>query len=179
LAAIALSRAEIDWGDPRAAIGYLSRAAENKPGNSEIHYLSGLAYAKLAGDTVSQDLRASARAALTRAAGLAPEAPEIAYALFRLELMGTDPTEEDMAGAVKAWRYGYDVPIYNRMAALAYAWLGNAADAYQAFNTLVRDERNPESAAWAAAWLDRLKQGVSRRELLLAMRRENSASAAP
>lgn len=174
-AQMTLSRAEIDWGDPRAAIGYLSRAAENDPYNAEVHYLEGLAYVKLAESAGSdrQDLLASARAGLMQAAVLAPDMPRISYALFHLDLMGKAPTEKDVARAINVWRHGYDVPAFTRMAALAYAWLGDANDAYQAFNTLVRDARNPENAAWATTWLDRLEKGVTRDELLTAMRSEN------
>ena len=176
-AQMTLSRAEIDWGDPRAAIDYLTRARENDPYNPEVHYLLGLAYAKLAESASSnrQDLLASARAGLTQAAVLEPDAPEISYALFRVELLGAAPTEKDVAKAINVWRHGYDVPAFTRMAALAHAWLGDAADAYQAFNTLLRDGRNPENAAWAATWLARLEKGVPQAELLTAMRGENPA----
>jgi tetratricopeptide (TPR) repeat protein len=176
-AQITLSRAQVEWGDPRAAIDYLSRAVENDPHNSEVQYLLGLAYAKLAQSAGPNrsDLLASARARLSRAAVLAPDAPEISYALFRVELMGGAPTEKEMASAIKTWRHGYDVPAFTRMAALAYAWLGDADDAYQAFNTLVRDGRDLDNAAWATSWLARLEKGVPRDELLAAMRRENPA----
>lgn len=176
-AQVTLSRAQIEWGDPRAAIGYLSRAVENDPYNSEAFYLLGLAYAKLAESAGSdkQDLLASARAGLTQAAALAPDAPGISYALFHVELMGMAPTKQAVERAVYAWRHGYDVPAFTRMAALAYAWLGDAADAYQAFNTLASDERDPGNAAWATTWLARLEKGVPREELLTAMRRENPA----
>ena len=176
-AQMTLSRAEIDWGDPRVAIAYLARAGENDPYNPEVHYLLGLAYAKLAESAGSnrQDLLASARAGLTQAAILEPDAPEISYALFRVELIDTTPIEKDVAKAINVWRHGYDVPAFTRMAALAHAWLGEAANAYQAFNTLVRDGRNPESAAWAATWLARLEKGVPQDELLTAMRGENPA----
>ena len=176
-AQMTLSRAEIDWGDPRAAIDYLIRAGENDPYNPEVHYLLGLAFAKLAESAGSsmQDLLASARASLSQAAVLEPETPEISYALFRVELLGTTPTEKDVARAINVWRHGYDVPAFTRMAALAHAWLGEAANAYQAFNTLVRDGRNPESAAWAATWLAKLEKGVPQDELLTAMRAENPA----
>ena len=176
-AQMTLSRAEIDWGDPRAAIDYLTRAGENDRYNPEVHYLLGLAYARLAESAGSsmQDLLASARASLSQAAVLEPETPEISYALFRVELLGTTPTEKDVARAINVWRHGYDVPAFTRMAALAHAWLGEAANAYQAFNTLVRDGRNPESAAWAATWLAKLEKGVPQDELLTAMRAENPA----
>ena len=176
-AQMTLSRAQIDWGDPRTAIDYLSRAVETDPYNTEAHYLLGIAYAKLTASANANKpaLLALARASLTQAAVLAPDAPEISYALFRVELMESAPTEKEAAGAIKAWRHGYDVPAFTRMAALAFAWRGDAAEAYQAFNTLVRNQRDVENAAWATTWLARLEKGVSREELLAAMRSENPA----
>jgi tetratricopeptide (TPR) repeat protein len=177
-AQITLSRAQVEWGDPRDAIGYLARAAENDPYNAEVHYLLGQAYAKLAASAGPdrQDLLAAARASLTQAVAISPEAPEVSYALFRLGLMAGDPTAQDMARGIDAWRHGHDVAAFTRAAALAYAWLGDAAGAYQAFNTLARSVREPEDAAWAAAWLARLEKGVPRDELLAAMRSEAPAS---
>jgi tetratricopeptide (TPR) repeat protein len=177
-AQITLSRAQVEWGDPRDAVAYLARAAENDPYNAEVHYLLGLAHAKLAESAGAnkQALLARARASLEQAVALAPEAPEVSYALFRVGLMGADPTAQDMARAIDACRHGHDVAAFTRAAALAYAWLGDAAGAYQAFNTLVRSERDPGSAAWAAAWLARLEKGVPRDALLAAMRSETPAS---
>jgi tetratricopeptide (TPR) repeat protein len=176
-AQITLSRAQVEWGDPVDAIGYLAHAAENHPYNAEVHYLLGLAYAKLAesASATKQDLLARARASLEQAVALAPEAPEVSYALFRVGLMGTDPTAQDMARGIDAWRHGHEVAAFARAAALAFAWLDDAANAYQAFNTLARHEWEPESAAWAAAWLARLEKGVPREALLAAMRSETPA----
>ncbi|WP_440966242.1 tetratricopeptide repeat protein [Massilia sp. GER05] len=177
LAQITLSRAQVEWGNPREAIGYLSRAVEDDPYNPEPHYLLGLAYAKLAerAGPNKQDLLESARAGLTQAAVLAPDAPEISYALFRVGLMGASPTRKDIVKGTEAWHHGHDVTAFARAAALAYAWLGNAADAYQTFNTLVRSERDRDTAAWAASWLAKLEKGVTQDELLAAMRSENPA----
>jgi hypothetical protein len=174
---ITLSRAQVEWGDPRAAFGYLARAVENDPYNPEPHYLLGLAHAKLAESAGAdrQDQLAAARASLTQAALLAPEAPEVSYALFRVALMGTAPTDKDIGRAVDAWRHGHDVSAFARAAALAHAWLGDAAGAYEVFNTLARNARDPESAAWATTWLARLEKGVPRDELLAAMRGEQPA----
>lgn len=173
LAQMALSRARIDWGNPADAIGYLSRAVENDPYNPEPHYLLGLAHAKLA-ESAGQDkqeLLATASRVLTETTVLAPEAPEVSYALFRVGLMG-DPTDKDMTRAIDAWRHGHDVAAFARAAALAHAWLGDAAGAYQVFNTLARNTQDPGNAAWARAWLARLDKGVPRDALLAAMRAE-------
>jgi tetratricopeptide (TPR) repeat protein len=192
-AQMTLSRAQVDWGDPRAAIPYLERAAKRDPDNPEIPYLLGLAHLNLAaaagGD--KDDQLAAARVSLEEAATLAPGAPEVSYARFRAGLMGTDaPTEQTMALAIDAWRKGHDVPAFARGAALANAWLGNAAEAYRAFNTLAKGPRPVYAASdaqdgqdrmyalwavhaeWAERWLASLEKGVSRDALLDAMRRE-------
>jgi hypothetical protein len=172
-AQVTLSRAQIDWGDPRDAIPYLAGAAQREPYNDEIRYLLGMAYLKLA-ETASVDKRellTAAKSSLTEAALLAPETPGISYALFRAGLMDPDmPLEKTMALAVDAWRQGHDVSIFARAAALAQAWLGNAAGAYEAFNTLSRNWNDPESAKWAVQWLKLLEQGVTQDNLLTEMR---------
>jgi tetratricopeptide (TPR) repeat protein len=177
-AQVTLSRAQVEWGDPHDAIGYLARAAENDPYNAEVHYLLGLAYAKQAetAGANKRDLLATARTNLAQAVAIEPDAPEVSYALFRVALMGEEPTAKDIASAIDAWRHGHDVAAFTRAAALAYAWLGDAAGSYQAFTTLARSTRDPGNAAWAAAWLARLEKGVPRDELLAAMRSETPSS---
>ena len=103
---------------------------------------------------------------------LAPEAPDVSYALFRVALMDTAPADKEIGRAIDAWRHGRDVVAFARAAALAHAWLGDAAGAYQVFNTLARNRWDPENAAWATTWLARLEKGVPRNELLAAMRGE-------
>jgi tetratricopeptide (TPR) repeat protein len=176
LAQLTLSRAQIDWGDPNDAIGYLSRAVEADSRNPELTYLLGLAYVKLAetSDVGNATYLASARAALSKAEGLAPNLPETSYAQFRIGLMCINPIDKDISNAINAWHYGHEVPLFARMAALAYAWLGRPTEAYQIFNTLRRNGRDPKNAHWAALWLARLKEGVTRHDLLVAMRQENA-----
>jgi hypothetical protein len=74
--------------------------------------------------------------------------------------------------ASAAWRQGHDVVAYARAAALAQAWLGDEAAAYRAFNTLARNVRAQDDAAWARQWLARLDRGVARDDLLAALRAE-------
>lgn len=174
-AQVTLSRAQIDWGDPRAAMPYLTDAVRRDPYNEELHYLLGLAHLKLAqrgaGDT--RGMLAAARASLQQAALLAPGTPRITYALFRAALIDPDaPPEHAMPLATAAWRQGHDVVAYARAAALAQAWLGDEAAAYRAFNTLARNVRAQDDAAWARQWLARLDQGVARDDLLAALRAE-------
>jgi len=171
----ALSRARIDWGDPRDALSWLSDAVRRDPYKEELHYLLGIAHLKLAQGAAGdkRERLAKARASLTEAASLAPGSPEIAYALFRTGIVDPDtPPEQAMPLAIRAWRQGHDVVALAREAALAHAWLGDAAGAYQAFNTLARNERDPESVAWAVTWLALLEKGVTQDRLLAAMRDE-------
>ena len=177
-AQVTLSRAQIDWGDPRDAMAYLTDAVRRDPGNVELHYLLGLAQLRLAkgagGD--KPELLARARASLTETALLAPGTPSISYALFHVGIMDTEtPPEKTMLLAIKAWRQGHDVAAFARAAALAHAWLGDTAGAYQAFNTLARNDNDPHNAAWAVQWLKLLEKGVTRDHLLAAMRNEPPA----
>jgi tetratricopeptide (TPR) repeat protein len=75
-AQMTLSRAQIEWGNPRDAIVHLSQAVENDPSSPEAHYLLGLAHARLAEGAAEgadrQALLAAARARLTQASILAP-----------------------------------------------------------------------------------------------------------
>jgi hypothetical protein len=175
-AQITLSRAQIAWGDPHDAVDYLAGAVESDSYDAEPHYLLGLADMTLAQGPGAnrQALLAAARRSLMQAALLAPEAPEVSYALYRTDLMAAAPTEQGVRRAIDAWRHGRDVIPFARAAALAYAWLGDAAGAFQAFTTLT-NEGGTENAAWAAAWLARLEQGVTRDALVAAMRTEDAA----
>jgi hypothetical protein len=173
-AQITLSRAQVDWGNPGDAIGYLARAVENDPYNPEPHYLLGLAQTKLAESAGPDrhDRLEAARASLAQAALLAPEAPDVSYALFRVGLMEAEPSVKDIGRAIDAWRHGHDVAAFARAAALAHAWQGDPAGAYQVLNALARNAGDPGNAAWATTWLARLEKGVPRNELLAAMRAE-------
>lgn len=183
-AQVTLARAQIDWGNPRDAIAWLTTARQRDPDNPELHYLLGLAHLRLAegpdGKGARHDLLAAARASLTEAATMAPEEPAASYALFRAELMAEDvPSERGVARAIDAWRHGQDIPAFTRAAALAYAWLGDAAGAYQAFHMLAINEREPADAKWAASWLASLEKGVPKEVLLAAMRSERPATSGP
>ncbi|WP_373991527.1 hypothetical protein [Duganella sp. BuS-21] len=174
-AQVTLSRAQIEWGDPRDAMPYLMDAVRRDPHNVELHYLLGLAHLKLAKNQVgdNREQLAEARTSLTEAALLAPGTPWVSYALFHVGIMDPEtPPEEAMGLASKAWRQGHDVSAFARAAALAHAWLGDSASAYRAFNTLARNDHDPNSAAWAARWLKLLEKGVTRDHLLAAMRDE-------
>lgn len=177
-AQVTLSRAQVEWGDPRDALPWLTAAVKRDTYDEERHYLLGLADLKLA-ESATGDQRVllrAARSSLKEAALLAPGAPSISYALFRVGLLDPDaPLEQTMLLAVDAWRQGHDVPAFGRAAALAQAWLGDAAGAYQTFNTLARTEHDAYSARFARKWLALLEKGVARDELLAAMRDDGKA----
>lgn len=179
-AQLTLSRAQIDWGDPAEALGWLERvigrdpAVGRDPKHTEALYLHGLANLKLAERTPAQRQTrlAAARRSLAQALSLQPGSPQASFALYRAELGDDEPAKAGIARAILAWRNAHEVNTYARSAALAYAWMGDAAGSFRAFNVLARNGRDPEAAAWAKAWLTKLEGGVARAELLAAMRRE-------
>lgn len=174
-AQLTLSRAQIEWGNPSDALPYLTTAVGRDPNNEEFHYLLGLANLKLAEGAVENKhaLLAEARISLAQAALLAPGRPDMSYALFRAGIFDTEtPPEKALPLAINTWRQGHDVPAFARLAALAYARLGDAAGAYRAFNTLARNGRDSGNASWAMGWLNRLEKGVEKDELLEAIRNE-------
>jgi hypothetical protein len=77
-----------------------------------------------------------------------------------------------VARAVVAWRQGHEINTFARSAALAYAWMGDAAGSYRAFNLLANNPRDAATADWARDWLDRLGKAVQRADLLAGMRAE-------
>jgi hypothetical protein len=178
-AQLTLSRAQIDWGEPRDALGYLTAAARRDALNTEVLYLLGLANLKLAERAQGSErdrLLGEAQRSLDRAASLKPGAPDVSFALYRAELLGRkEPAKPGVARAITAWRHGHEVPAFSRSAALAFAWMGDAAGAYRAFSILANDQRDEPNAAWAKTWLGKLGSGVPRQELLAAMRSETAA----
>lgn len=176
LAQLTLSRAQIDWGNPRDALAWLGAAARRSDAQAEVHYLLGLANLKLAeraqGGEREERLTA-ARRSLNQAATLRPNAPEVSFALYRAELLGKgEPAKTGVARAIVAWRHANEVPAFARSAALAYAWMGNADGANRAFSVLANNQRDRVNATWAAGWLNKLERGVQRDALLAAMRQE-------
>jgi hypothetical protein len=177
LAQAMLSRAQVEWGAPRDAFPWLTAAVKHDPNDEERHYLPGLAHLRLAEIATGNErvLLRAARSSLKEAALLAPGAPSVSYALFRVSLLNLDtPLKQTMLIAVNAWRQGHDVPAFGRAAALGQAWLGDAAGAYQTFNTLARTEHNAYSARFARKWLALLQKGVPQDGLLAEMRDESN-----
>ncbi|MRV76070.1 hypothetical protein GJ700_30590 [Duganella sp. FT92W] len=175
LARMALSRAQIDWGNPQDAIPYLSKLAGDGKGNPEALYLLGLAHLRTANQQQGAARAGTldiARRHLVDAVNADPASAEAAYALLRTELdSGEALTETAMTAAQLAWTNGREVNEYARTAALMYAFGGNSAMSRQALSMLAHNRRDPAMAAWATRWQARLAAGVHRDELLAELRR--------
>jgi hypothetical protein len=182
LARAALSRAQIDWGNPQDAIPYLSTLVSDNKGNTEALYLLGLAHLRTAsrqqGAAKAGTLEA-ARRHLVDAVNADPASAEAAYALLRTELdSGEELTETAMTAAQLAWDNGREVNEYTRAAALMHAYAGNSAKSRLALSVLAHNRRDPAMAAWATQWQARLVAGVDRDELLAELRRVPAHDAA-
>jgi len=177
-AAISLSRAQIDWGNPQDALPYLSDAVRKDARNADAAYLLGVANWRLAErskDADRQTRLAAAREQLLLARKLAPHSPEPAFALYRVELDANDrPADAAWEAAVAAWRNAHEVSKFAKSAALAFAYTGRAPEADQALTLMTRNTRDPDTASWAKTWQGKLNKGVTRSELLAEMRRAAS-----
>lgn len=176
-AQLTLSRAQVEWGDPAQALSWLTAFTKRDGKHAEAHYLLGLASLKLAERAPAGErapLLARARASLGQALALKPGLPDASFALYKAEVVAADePAKAAVARAIVAWRNGHEVNTFARSAALAYAWMGDPAGSYRAFNLLANNGRDAAAAAWAKDWLGRLGKGVARKDLLAAMRQES------
>jgi hypothetical protein len=175
LARMALSRAQIDWGNPQDAVPYLSTLVGADKRNPEALYLLGLAHLRLAnqqqGAARASSLEA-ARGHLTDAVNADPTSAAAAYALLRSELDSGEPlTTTAMTAAQLAWSNGREVNEYTRAVALMHAYAGNNAKSRQALSTLAHNRRDPVMAAWARLWQARLVAGVDSADVLAELRR--------
>ncbi len=175
LARLALSRAQVEWGNPQDAIPALAAMVRDNQQDSEARYLLGLAHLRAARSLqgAARDTHLeTARTHLVDAVNANPSSAEAAYALLRTELETGDVlTETAMTAAELAWANAREVSEYGRMAALMYAYAGNSAKSRQALNVLAHDRRSPAMAEWATQWQARLAAGVDRAELLAELRR--------
>ena len=182
LARAALSRAQIDWGNPQDAIPYLSTLVREDKGNSEALYLLGLANLRIASQqqgAAKASTFEAARGYLVDAVNADAASAEPAYALLRSELdSGEELTETAMTAAQLALSNGREVSEYARAAALMHAYAGNSARSRQALNLLAHNRRDPAMAAWATEWQERLVAGVDRNALLAELRRLPAQDAA-
>ena len=181
LARLTLSRAEIDWGDPKQALSRLDADLRDDDANFEARYLAGMANLRLAAHSEGDPRRAFLQAAqqhLQRAHGLNPQSPEISFAFFKAEVAATDtPDDAALQGLILAWQSAREVDAFARSAALAYAYTGKPDEAYLALGSLALNVHNEPMAKWAKQWRSRLEAGVTRADILAEMRRDPASDA--
>jgi len=182
LARLSLSRAQIGWGNPQEALSPLNAALKGDDANLEARYLLGLVHLRLAerseGDARRSHLEA-AQLHLRRARELSPRAAQVALAAFQAEVATTDePGNAVLTGVISAWQTAREVDVLTRSAALAYAYAGNADEAYQTLGSLAQDPRDPLTVQRARQWRARLETGVRRSDILAEMRRTDAPNAA-
>jgi hypothetical protein len=168
-----IARIQVEWGDDGAvaeALPVLRTAAAHDTNDADAAYWLGRAELRLAARDPAH--LASARAALARANDLRPS--DAAFALARLQaalLAGSEPERPAIDAVVAAWRGARDSNMLARQATLAYAWIGEPANASHLMQVLANDSRDPGSQAWAADWQARLEKGVAPAALFAEMRR--------
>jgi hypothetical protein len=175
-ARMTLSRAQIDWGNPKDALPYLTEAIGHNGADFEAVYLSGLANLRVWEQRQDTASLQAAKRDLARARTLDPASAQAAYAAYRAELDGGKPDQATLEAAVAAWRNGHEVDAFARSAALALAYLGKGSEADTALALLSQNAGDPEMASWAKTWESRLAKGVTRADLLAEMRRASSPS---
>lgn len=171
-AQLVLSRAQIDWGDPRDALPYLDAAAQRPDAAAEVFTLLGEANLRLS----RPDL---ARRHLNTALSRDPKSAEAAYALYQLGLQaGAAPDDTTLAAAIVAFNNAHEVSTLARSAALAYAYAGDMARARNALKLMSHNIREPELSGWAKTWLAKLAAGASKQALAAEMRVQPAAGTA-
>lgn len=173
LARLTLSRAQIDWGSPQDALPALNAALKGDDTDFEAQYLLGVANLRLAERNVSDAKRSYLDAAqrhLRQARELRPQSSEAALAAFRAEVAANDePSGAALQGLISTWHSAREVDTLGRSAALAYAYAGNADEAYRTLASLAQDVRDEPTARWAKLWQSRLEAGVTRGDILAEM----------
>lgn len=174
-----LSRAEIDWGNPHAAIAFLTTKAKEK--NFDALYLLGLAQSKLAEQSQGEQQQAylaSAQANLLRAFALNQQSAEASYAYFRAGVQAqAAPNNEILGAAIIAAQLQPEVSSYSRAAALSQAYLKQVPEAELGLRLMEANSRDPQMAEWAKTWQAKLNAGITRSQILAEMRLELTPSA--
>jgi hypothetical protein len=174
-----LARAEIEWGNPQAAITFLSTQTKNK--SFEVYYLLGLAHLKLAEQSQLEGQQGeqqkayweSAQANLLNAVALNQQSAEASYAYFRAGVQAqAKPSNEILRAAIMAAQLQPEVSSYNRAAALSHAYLKQLSEVESTLSLMSANSRDPHMAEWAKTWQAKLNTGVTRAEILAEMRRE-------
>jgi hypothetical protein len=174
-ARLTLSRAQVDWGNPADALAYLDGAVRAAKAGYDALYLHGQANLRLA-ERASGAAKArhldTARASLQRAAALRPGAPEVAFALLKLEASaGSAPPQPVLDGVLAAWRNAHEVTELAQSAVLVHAYRDNAVDAWRALRLVEQNTRAPDGVQWARDLKARLAKGMTRASLVQEMAR--------
>ena len=177
---LALSRAQIDWGNPDQAVAPLAALLQAKPRHAEALQLLGMAELRLADrqQGTARDARLdAARRHLLQARQLDPGSSETAYTLFKAELGARAlPSKLALASAIAAWKSAPEVSSLARTAALAHAYAGEADETETILASLTHNSEDAASAAWARQWRQRLARGVNRDELVAELRLDAAPS---
>ncbi len=174
LAQLAASRAEILWGDPKAALPYLTQATTNTSSDTEAFHLLGRTWLALATHQGGEARQISLKAALTafgHASVLDPKAADTAWYFYRTQvLLNGTPDEDGEGAALLAWQQAPQIDTYALHAGLVYAHLGRKAEALQALHSVADNPRGRSLSATAKMWIGRIESGVDDAALLDAMR---------
>lgn len=172
LAQLSLARAEIEWGDPNAALPYLTKATAGASSDAEAFTLLGrahLALAKTLDGPARKNQLEQAMLALGRASVLDPGSSETGWWFYRAAALSGQMSDDGAAAILTAWKAAPDVDLYALHAGLALAWLGRKDEAMDALRTVADNPRDPALAAAAQVWIDRLGAGVDKAALAAAM----------
>lgn len=174
LAGLALSRAQIGWGDPLQALPTLNAVLLKDDAHFEARHLLGMAHLRLAEREAGAARRGHLQAAqqhLERARALNPPSVEAALTAFEAELAASGrPGKAALQGVISAWQATRDIDAAARSAALALAYGGNADEADQVLGLLALSVHDEPMARWAKRWQSRLETGVSLHDILAEMR---------
>ncbi len=174
LAQRTLARAEAIWGDPNAALPYLTKATTESPEDFEGLYLLGRAQLSLAAKSTGEARMAAlkaARTAFAKASTIDPRSATTAWYYYRTVMLETGKPDEDaQAAALIAWNEAPEVDTYALHAGLLYAYLGRKDEAVQALRTVADNPRGRELQPVAKDWLAKIQAGADQATLLAAMR---------
>ncbi|RZA06012.1 MAG: hypothetical protein EOO68_05745 [Moraxellaceae bacterium] len=173
-AQLILSRAEINFGDAKNSLPYLTEKTSKDPSSFDAFYLLGLAQFRLAeqsnGESQKNLLELSQRN-LLKAITLNPQAHEALYAYFKTSVNGLDvPNEQSLGAGILAWTLAREVSVYSKSAALIYAYIDRKTESQDALTLLLHNSRDPQMIEWAQSWKARSYSGITQAEILREMR---------
>jgi tetratricopeptide (TPR) repeat protein len=174
LALLTRARAEIDFGDPQAAVPWLDAVLKARPNQLEALYLSGklnLALASKADAVARATYLKKSSDAFEKTGNVDPGFSAGAFYWYRAQMAQADkPDETTLAAGVMASQLAPDVDAYAVHAGLIYAYLGRLAEAKAALNTVAGNPLKGPMTVVARDWLGRLDKGASADVILLALK---------